>query len=383
MDMSRIVTVTPTTRDEAPRQPGDEAPRQEELVGGFAIPIPRNDISQEELASLFLKEFAYPAPRDYLKTVLNACGEQVSVSQGVTENWRRRLCEWMFEVVDHFSFDREVVAFALGYLDRSVALAYGPSDGGMTLSKRDYQLYAVTSLYLAIKVHGEMDGTTAERLKLRVSTFKDLSRGFFSVETIEAKEREMLSLLQWRVNPPTCAQFISYFLGLLPEWDPNDQECSREEVVVEIFDLAKYLTELSLFRSHFTINHTPSTVAYGAILCAMESMQGYKTVPLGIQLQFLINLREVRDSLKPDGGAIRDIQVNLKKLAPRMFTPNAPPLPRTVSLVELGTGSPVPATSRADSSICVSRAVGTVQPSRKRQKKTVQPSRKRQKVHNN
>ncbi len=42
-------------------------------------------------------------------------------SEHVNENWRRKICEWAFEVTDHFGFDREVVSIALNYLDRVIA----------------------------------------------------------------------------------------------------------------------------------------------------------------------------------------------------------------------------------------------------------------------
>ncbi len=379
--MSRIITVTPTPRNVVVPSPPSEvmmnkAFPDEGMVAEITLLTRRMENTDDELAALlFMESTVYQAPRNYLKMISNACGEKVLVSPGVTEQWRRRLCEWMFEVVDHFSFDREVVSVAFDYLDRSVSLACGSPESGKALSKREYQLYAVTSLYLAIKVHGEMDGSTGERLKLRISAFQDLSRGFFSVETIEGKERDLLSLFQWRVNPPTCVQFVSYFLRLLPEWDPRDFECTRENLVCQIFDIAKYLTELSLFCSKFTFDYKPSMVAFGAIICAIDSMQTAAPLPVGIQVQFLLNIREVSYSLTPDCSGIRDIESSLKKLAPRMFTSIIPPLPRTVSLLEVETANHVAAAPRPHAPISV------CDDDECRRKDSGQPCRKRQKVH--
>lgn len=379
--MPRFIPVTPTPRNEVVPSPPltVNGAHAGEGVGVVEITLPnwRMGTTEDELSALLLMESTgYKAPRNYLTTVLNACGTKSLASQCVTEQWRRRLCEWMFEVVDHFSFDREVVSVAFDYLDRSVSWASCSPESGKALSKREYQLHAVTSLYLAIKVHGEMDGSSGERLKLRISAFEDLSRGFFSVETIEAKERELLSLFQWRVNPPTCTQFLSYFLRLLPDWSSTDLQCSREDIVSQIFDISKYLTELSLFCSKFTFDYKPSTVAYAAILCALESLQATSPFPTTIQLQFLRNIREVSDCFTPDCSSIRDIELSLKKLAPKMFTPHTPPLPRIVSLLDVGTANHLAATSRAHSPISVYDDDGeddgngniTGQPHHKRQK---------------
>ncbi|KAL7467965.1 hypothetical protein ACHAXS_008198 [Conticribra weissflogii] len=82
--------------------------------------------------------------------------------------WRRRIASWMYDVVDHFKYDRSVVSIALRYIDQYVShlLLKSPSSKKLSSSgngssspaikRRHFQLIAVTSLYLAIKVHGEL-----------------------------------------------------------------------------------------------------------------------------------------------------------------------------------------------------------------------------------
>jgi len=85
--------------------------------------------------------------------------------------WRKRIASWMYDVVDHFQYDRNVVSVALRYIDQYVAhllveggrSASSSSSGGgggssqqQPVKRRHFQLIAVTSLYLAIKVHGEL-----------------------------------------------------------------------------------------------------------------------------------------------------------------------------------------------------------------------------------
>ena len=98
--------------------------------------------------------------------------------------WRKRIASWMYDVVDHFQYDRNVVSVALRFIDQYVghllvehdrrrASGIGSSRGrsssssssSQPIKRRHFQLIAVTSLYLAIKVHGELmenDPTTGD-----------------------------------------------------------------------------------------------------------------------------------------------------------------------------------------------------------------------------
>ena len=72
-----------------------------------------------------------------------------SLPQKIEEGWRRKICEWMFEVVDHYKFDREVVSVALYYLDRYVTHNL---TNGEEVGRREFQLLAICCLYTAMKV---------------------------------------------------------------------------------------------------------------------------------------------------------------------------------------------------------------------------------------
>lgn len=359
MEEQRSVTITPP-RNIVEYPIDDEIDEESCNRCKYALLAQPTESSRDELeAVLEVEANHYTPPMNYL--AFDSC------KSGVNENWRRRLCEWMFEVTDHYDFDREVVSFAFDFLDRSVSLAYGPGST-KKLSKRDYQLYAVTSLYLAIKVHGELDSDVdGKRIKLRISAFQELSRGCFTTETIEEKETEFLAMFQWRINPPTCARFIYSYLHLLPEWTAMEFESPREDVVCQIFDVAKYLTELSIFVSEFSFDYSPSKIAYAAILCAIECVESSNPVPHDIKVRFLFNLREASGELTPESEDVRRLETMLKKLAPKMF-PNSTnyyhPLPRTVSFVAVDPNKPEARSMRSISPI----VMGTDEPKRKRQK---------------
>jgi hypothetical protein len=213
-------------------------------------------------------------------------------------------------VSDHFHFDREVVSIALNYLDRTVAL-YTISPEG-PLPKRKYQLLAVTSLYLAIKLHGEVDTADGVRRKLKIDAFYQLSRNQFDVETIEETERYILTGLKWNVNPPTALRFIAAYLALCPLW------CECSGILSSIFDVARYLTELSVCQSDFAFNCHTSAVAFASVLCAVEAIRSTSPVPREVLAVHLENVAEVTGYTYNDPSIIT-IKSMLKQLCPTMF----------------------------------------------------------------
>lgn len=103
-------------------------------------------------------------------------GDSSSVSGRINECWREKICEWAYQVIDHFDFNREVVAVSLSYLDRFLCVRH--------VNKKVFQLAAMTSLYMAIKLY--------EPSSLRISSFIELSRGYFTVQHIIAMEENIL-----------------------------------------------------------------------------------------------------------------------------------------------------------------------------------------------
>lgn len=271
----------------------------------------------------------YRPSEDYLSHLQLTSSNE---SDHVSEIWRRKLCEWCFEVVDHFGFDREVVSVALNYLDRAVTNHSRQSVNG--ISKRDFQLFAVTSLYMAIKVHGETEALEGPRQKLRLDAFVQLSRGFFSSEVIEAKEREILASLNWHVNPPTTLKFIATYLRLCPRWQPLNRRVCFANVLGGVFDVARYLTELAVCVSHFSFDYKASVVGYAAVLCAIEALQTTMPLPYAVRVVFLNNVAEAT-SLVPGDVAVRSACMKLKELCPNMFDGEDVP---TEFLVDRGYG---------------------------------------------
>lgn len=264
-------------------------------------------------ALMSAQEKGYPVCEDYL---IKMGESDVDPGDRVSEAWRRKLAEWSYEVVDHFNFDREVVSIALSYLDRAVGIrSKAVTDA---IPKREFQLLAVTCLYLAIKVHGESDDPNGPRRKLKIDAFVELSRGFFPVDVIEATERQILSALEWRVNPPTLLRYISPMTRLLPEWGLYEHPSSYNHVTGGIYDVSRYLSELSVCVSKFAFTLETPVTAFASIICAMDALQATLPVPHDAKVRFLTNIEQATGLTPHMPNVVRACEM-LRDLSPAMF----------------------------------------------------------------
>jgi Cyclin, N-terminal domain len=186
------------------------------------------------------------------------------------------------------------------------------------LDSRTYQLAAMTSLYLAIKLHtdcGSVTGTcgsssattsrgtassttatTNTKRTFKLSSFVELSRGQFVPADICAMEQTLLEVVQWQVHPPTPMLLASYMLAtLLPSscWtsaaEPTNSGIrrgrqtttapmrpvvvskARSDLVLHVIrELSRYLTELAVCLGRERLGQSASHVAFCAILTAVE-----------------------------------------------------------------------------------------------------------------
>jgi lipoyl(octanoyl) transferase len=291
-----------------------------DAIHPLATPRHGSGETMEHLQALLKQEVQVYSPpcRDYLNNLATAS----FATSDAGEAWRRKLCEWCYEVADHFDFDRDVVSYALSYIDRMVAsetesatFISSTSTPATAVTKRRLQLIAVTSLYLAIKVHGEISQGT--RRKLGINVFVELGRKYFSSEEIVAMERNILCTLEWKVNPPTCQRWLLPLLELCPSWQHPDP-LHRSSVIGGIYDVARYLTELSVCVSTFSFTFPCSATALAAIVCAMEAVRSKLPLPSEIRGQFLLTV-EVCTGLTVLDGHVKRADHLLKRLCPAVF----------------------------------------------------------------
>mmetsp|Transcript_10408 Transcript_10408/g.22625 ORF Transcript_10408/g.22625 Transcript_10408/m.22625 type:complete len:406 (+) Transcript_10408:191-1408(+) len=202
-------------------------------------------------------------------------------SSPVNKFWRDKICEWCYNVVDHYDFNREVVSVAMSYLDRYLATTRAVTD------RRIFQLAAMTALYLAIKM--------SEPTKLHISSLIELGRGFFAAEHIVSMEQSMLETLEWHVHPPTPAAFCRDLLHLVPG------EISSP-VWNDMSELAQFLTELSV-GDYWFVTMRPSSIALASIINAME-LQGPQRIDPKYKADFLYGVVRIGMDIANDGEII-------------------------------------------------------------------------------
>ncbi len=176
--------------------------------------------------------------------------EEMEHQTQLNASWREKICQWSYNVVDHFDLPREVVAISLDLFDRYLATRGNQCSGNIAL------LASLTTLHIAIKVHSEKN--------IKVTTLASLSRGQFGSEHIEQMEWQIMESLDWKLHPPTLFAFVSHLLMLFP--------CDvHHSVRKELFEVAIYLAELSVCDAFF-VKLPASTVAIAAIINVMEDI---------------------------------------------------------------------------------------------------------------
>ena len=148
------------------------------------------------------------------------------------------------------------------------------------LQDRDeFQLVAISALYLTIKIHHEMF--------LSSGSIADVSQGMYTTEEIEDMELAILQGLTWRIYAPTSIQMVYNIISLVL---PNVN--LPESTWGYILDEARYQTELSLQNYNLSCKQRSSTVAMAAIFNAVLQLNNpaYPSGPFKSILQALTQL---------------------------------------------------------------------------------------------
>jgi hypothetical protein len=175
-------------------------------------------------------------------------------SKPVDEDCRIKMSEWCFQVVDFCKFRRETVGIGMSYLDRYLCSEKGKKSLG---DRKEYQLVAMTCLYIAIKLH--------EPLEMETSLLADLSRGCYTEMEFASMEQSILEGIDWKVSGPTPLAFVLHFLTFLPDTIPS--------IVQEtVWNYARFQTEIAI-ASHSFVKLRPSLVGMAALLNAMEGIE--------------------------------------------------------------------------------------------------------------
>jgi hypothetical protein len=186
-------------------------------------------------------------------------GDESTTLRPVNHEWREKICQWTYNVVDTYDLPREIVALSLDYFDRYLATRGNQGNGTLAL------LVSLTTLHIAMKIHSS-SGT------FKLQKLAELSRGQFGPRHIEQMEWQIMMALSFKLHPPTLFQFVSYYLMLFPSEVSNIQATSPNHAVrKELFEVSIYLAELSVCDSFF-VTYPSSIISLAALSNVMDDM---------------------------------------------------------------------------------------------------------------
>jgi hypothetical protein len=158
----------------------------------------------------------------------------------------------MYTLVKFCKARHESTAAASYFLDVAVSR-------GLIQTPEDYQVVAMASLYLGLKIFD-----SPRKRVVKLSKLVKLGSGVFDEHDVIQMEEQLLEVLEWRLNPPTPNCFLQQYLRLLPQ-------DTLPETRYKIEDLSLQAIEISISRDYFAAMD-PSVLAYAAILMSFNQM---------------------------------------------------------------------------------------------------------------
>lgn len=203
------------------------------------------DEIHETLRVMRILEKGHYHCRDYL------ADQSPTQRETVDETWRQRMCEWMYGVVDHCNFRRDIVGVSATYLDMCLS-----RDREVIDSRRNFQLAAMTALYLAMKVH--------DTSFIKLESLIKLGRGLFTEDDVIKMESKILVKLEWQIHPPTTMCYVRQYVRLLPD-------SISPSTTYMVSEISRFVAEISVCLYKF-VRYPPSLVAFATILISMNGI---------------------------------------------------------------------------------------------------------------
>lgn len=187
---------------------------------------------------------------------------------------RQKMVEWYYEMADFLKIDRSTASRAMILLDRFMATSYRAPAAAEARKNRDqYQLFALTALFLSIKLF--------ERLNIQAEHVSYLSRGRYQPQEIVKMETMMLAALEWKVCEATKVDYVDNIMNyIVPRMENSSSYAmsNSSKLLDNIKELALLQIQLSDFEATFA-SRKQSVVAFAAICNAFENKKTAMSQP--------------------------------------------------------------------------------------------------------
>eukprot|EP00526_Cylindrotheca_closterium_P017312 CAMPEP_0113620736 /NCGR_PEP_ID=MMETSP0017_2-20120614/10574_1 /TAXON_ID=2856 /ORGANISM="Cylindrotheca closterium" /LENGTH=312 /DNA_ID=CAMNT_0000530421 /DNA_START=61 /DNA_END=999 /DNA_ORIENTATION=- /assembly_acc=CAM_ASM_000147 len=213
-------------------------------------------LSLDRLKGLLRQEDAYGIESTYIP---DEYPDQV-VEEYAT--WRYTMVDWFQKIMGTFQYQNETIEVTMSILDRYVA-----AKPELMKQSKAYKLAALTSLYVAAKMH--------EQCCLTPHHVNDLSTDIHSIERIEQEELEILKAIGWRVNPPTTTAFCRELFSIIPT------DLIRKEEIVGIFKMQMN----HMMNEEIFVTEKASMIVLAALYNAITSVHKAEKMPKYLELR--------------------------------------------------------------------------------------------------
>ena len=259
--------------------------------------------------------------RDYLADLDDIMSDGDDSRGPIDESCRRKMCMWSSQVVDFFKFgSRESVHMASAYLDRFLSSSDEAAQRALK-NRKEYQLFSMTALYLAIKI--------LETIEVDLSIMEKLSRGDYTSKDFRRAEVDLIKALRWRLNDPTPTEFVRRFVSLLPvgaksssssaspstftsRSTPTSSEDLQEHAMSDeymIMDFARFQTEISVTDYSFATTR-PSLIATASVLNAVDTIENLSLT--NQQKQDFVHALQVASKINVHSPEVQAVREKLK-----------------------------------------------------------------------
>ena len=273
------------------------------------------------------KSSCYSAGKDYFSIIESrnlddSTAENQQKDHVINESWREKICEWLYDVVDHFGYSREIVYITLNLFDRYLFIY---SHNSKPVTPKLVQLIAVSALNLTLKVQD----SKLDHLPMLL----ELSQNFFSAKHVTATERSILDNLSWKISPPTPFAFLQHFLELMPK-DDNVTGL----LLTRLESSAQFLVELSVC-DYFFVGLKPSSIALASLLSSIDSILPSEVLAMRTKTLLLHDLSNIAGISYSE--EIRQCQFRLEDVFQSCSEYNSPVIDNDEQSHNRGNSSPV------------------------------------------
>jgi len=232
----------------------------------------------------------------------------------VTHADRRTMGEWSYQIARSCAISREIACIGIQYFDRFLCTSSQRAKDALA-SRREFQLAFITCLVIALKCRAGMqvDATFVS---------STICQKLYDEDEILGMEIDVLSALQWRLSGPSPHEFIAGLTALLPSNAPCTAEGSLKSnpLAERLTDLAHAQAEQAMLDYSTALEQSPSSIAYAALITAMQSMGTDVFFPLD-RLAWINNIEIATNRKRENSGATtRQSSVSKKVVHQRNVT---------------------------------------------------------------